>query len=267
MLWTDEAAVAAAECRPPIGVSLGSLSVAAAGLPEHSRQVMARDYYLVLGVDAEASPEQIQAAYKHWTRALQPDTAAAPSEALRELQDAYSVLGHPTRRQAYDRQRGQSQAEPLRPPRSEAEPMAASSAPEVIEFSLRSAAVRSQPSFEELFDRLWGNFEGLARPKAERVESLTVEIRLSPEEAQRGGRARILIPARAQCPACLGHGSVGLYQCWRCEGQGAITSDYPLEVSYPAGIQNEHLERLPLDRFGIENFYLTVRFRVGQPNG
>ncbi len=225
---------------------------------------MARDYYLVLGVDANASPEQIQAAYKHWTQALQPDTAAAPNETLRELQDAYSVLGHPIRRQAYDRQRQQREAEPLRPRRGEAEPLGACSAAEPIEFSLRNAAAQSQPSFEELFDRLWGNFDGLARPKAERVESLTIEIRLNPEEAQQGGRARILIPARAECPACLGHGSVGLYQCWRCEGRGAITADYPLEVVYPAGVQNEHLVQVPLDRFGIENFYLTVRFRVGQ---
>jgi hypothetical protein len=32
-------------------------------------------------------------------------------------------------------------------------------------------------------------------------------------------------------------------------------------VSYPAGLQQDYIVRLPLDRFGIENFYLTVRFR------
>jgi hypothetical protein len=30
---------------------------------------------------------------------------------------------------------------------------------------------------------------------------------------------------------------------------------------YPAGLQQDYIVRLPLDRFGIENFYLTVRFR------
>jgi hypothetical protein len=32
-------------------------------------------------------------------------------------------------------------------------------------------------------------------------------------------------------------------------------------VSYPAGLQQDYIVRLSLDRFGIENFYLTVRFR------
>jgi hypothetical protein len=33
-------------------------------------------------------------------------------------------------------------------------------------------------------------------------------------------------------------------------------------VAYPAGVLNEYVVRVPLSRFGIENFYLTVRFRV-----
>jgi hypothetical protein len=31
-------------------------------------------------------------------------------------------------------------------------------------------------------------------------------------------------------------------------------------VSYPAGLQQDYVVRLSLDRFGIENFYLTIRF-------
>jgi len=33
----------------------------------------------------------------------------------------------------------------------------------------------------------------------------------------------------------------------------------PLELS--CGLQADYLVRLPLDRFGIQNFYLTVLFR------
>jgi hypothetical protein len=32
-------------------------------------------------------------------------------------------------------------------------------------------------------------------------------------------------------------------------------------VSYPAGLQQDYMVRLPLNRFGIENFYLAVRCR------
>jgi len=33
-------------------------------------------------------------------------------------------------------------------------------------------------------------------------------------------------------------------------------------LSYPADLQQDYMVRLPLDRIGIENFYLIVRFRL-----
>jgi molecular chaperone DnaJ len=101
----------------------------------------------------------------------------------------------------------------------------------------------------------------VTRPKAERLESLNVEVPLSPQQAFAGGEVRIMVPARLVCPACRGHGSVGPYECSRCEGHGAVTGEYPVRISYPVGLETDHLVRLPLDRFGIQNFYLTVRFR------
>jgi hypothetical protein len=101
------------------------------------------------------------------------------------------------------------------------------------------------------------------RPKAERLESLTVEILVSPDEARFGGHVRVRIPARAACSVCSGHGAVGSYECWRCEGHGSLTTEYPVEVAYPAGVRDGYAVRIPLTRFGIENFYLTVLLRVG----
>ena len=128
------------------------------------------------------------------------------------------------------------------------------------EISLLRSFETFLPSFSELFDR-WSNFELVTRPKAEQLESLTVDVLLSPRQAFMGGQIRILVPARVTCPTCRGRGSVGSYECWRCEGNGALTDEYPVTVSYPAGLQQDYIMRLPLDRFGIENFYLTVRFR------
>jgi hypothetical protein len=34
-------------------------------------------------------------------------------------------------------------------------------------------------------------------------------------------------------------------------------------LDFPPGIVNNHLVQVPLDSFGIENFYLNVIFRVG----
>jgi molecular chaperone DnaJ len=229
---------------------------------------MATDLYLVMGVDANAAPEQITAAYQHWAEESNPEHDSPATDSLRELQYAFSVLGHPGRRRAYEEQVAQHKVAEAAPvgregPGREAqrfEQGAVGGQP--IEVSLREPLGECHPSFHELFDRLWSNFSLLTRPKAEHLESLTVEIVLTREEARAGGQARIMIPARALCPACLGHGAVGLYQCWRCQGHGSITADYPLEVTYPAGVLNEYVVRVPLSRFGIENFYLTARFRV-----
>src|ERR1700736_4817696 len=45
------------------------------------------------------------------------------------------------------------------------------------------------------------------------------------------------------------------------ESRVVTTGEYPITVSYPAGLQQDYMVCLSLDRFGIENFYLTVRFR------
>ncbi|HEY5915417.1 MAG TPA: DnaJ domain-containing protein [Verrucomicrobiae bacterium] len=215
---------------------------------------MAIDYYVALRVERNASAEQIQAAYKYWAKELQPAEDSAATEELRQLQEAFSVLGHPDRRRAYD---AAKRAEPLRAP-----PAGAAGAGSRREINLRESFQKFHPSFDELFDRFWSNFDLMTRPKAEGLESLTIDVPVSAEEARKGGSARILIPARAECPGCFGHGAVGYYQCWRCGGQGSITADYPVDLAYPAGMINEYTRRLPLDQFGIRNFYLTVRFRV-----
>jgi hypothetical protein len=59
----------------------------------------------------------------------------------------------------------------------------------------------------------------------------------------------------------LGQGSIGPYECSQCEGHGAVTGEYPVTVSYPAGLQEDYIVRIPLERFGIQNFYLSVQFR------
>ncbi len=208
---------------------------------------MAKDPYVTLRVDRDATPEQIQAAYKHWAKKIQPSEDLPPTEEMRDLQQAYTILGHPQRRESYER-------------RHRPEPLRASARHR--EVRLRESFACFHPSFDELFERFWSNFDLMTRPKAERIESLTIEVPLTPEEARAGGEARILIPARAQCPACFGHGAVGFYQCWHCGGQGSITADYPVELAYPPGVVNEHTVRVPLEKFGISNFYLTLRFRV-----
>jgi molecular chaperone DnaJ len=233
---------------------------------------MPKNYYVVLGITADASAEDVKAAFRRRALELHPDRSGKDRTPFQEAQEAYSVLADPERRRQYDGQRRASSArarpaprsaEPMVQERGRAEPLRpVAPARALRELSLMQSFEMYRPSFDELFDRFWGNFAVLGRPKAEELESLTVEVGVSPEEAQDGGHVRVWLPTRAECTACGGHGAIGDYECWRCGGHGSLTAEYPVDVGYPPGIRDGYALRIPLARFGIQNFYLTVLFRV-----
>ena len=234
---------------------------------------MQKDYYRVLRLTPGAAEEEIGSAYRRLVLELHSDLSDFSDQFL-QLQEAYSVLSDPVRRAAYNREAKEIPGRRADVARTGETVIARRNSTELLspvqpmggfeEISLRRSFETFAPSISEIFDRLWSNFELATRPKAERLESLTVDVPLAPEQAFVGGEVRILVPARVVCPACRGLGSVGVYQCWRCEGHGALMREYPVMVSYPAGLRQDYMVRLPLDRFGIENFYLIVRIRPSE---
>ncbi|MGD9233512.1 MAG: J domain-containing protein, partial [Desulfobacterales bacterium] len=118
------------------------------------------------------------------------------------------------------------------------------------------------PSFDEIFDWLWSNFSSLTRPKTSRIQNLTLEVPLTRDQAFRGGTARVLVPARSICPTCRGYGELGFYECSRCAGEGDISGEMPVSISFPPGLTKDHAVMIPLDRFGIRNLHMTVLFRL-----
>ena len=234
---------------------------------------MSKEYYLLLGVSADAAPDEIKAAYRRRALEFHPDQSAGRNDPFLELQEAYDVLSDPMRRAGYDRRASTMptlhgerlfsyEATPMEPSQNRAEVRRAlRPAGAFEEISLAESFATFHPSFEELFARLWSNFTTITRPKAETLQSLTVEVPLSPDQARSGGQLRIIVPARATCPSCDGRGSIGFYECWRCAGHGAITSEFPVTIAYPAGLVNDYVIQLPLENFGIRNFYLQVHLR------
>src|SRR4051812_22253136 len=65
-----------------------------------------RDYYEILGVEREASPEQIKKAYKKLAIANHPDRNRGDDAAVgrfKEAAEAFEILSDPDRRSRYDR--------------------------------------------------------------------------------------------------------------------------------------------------------------------
>ena len=253
----------AAGCR---GLRFPAAAARSAPIPAPAwTAAMQENYYVILGVSADASAEEIKSAFRRRAMELHPDRSGMGSEPFRQAHEAYSVLSDPVERQRYDQQtrvgrRRHFGAEPLVPEPSEA---ASSSAgePWIHEVSLPESFEQYRPSFEGLFERLWSNFKSTTRPKAERLESLTVEVPLTRWQARQGGHVRIQVPVSIRCSVCAGRGHLAGFECWRCAGLGTLGTAAPIDVAYPASTFDS-VVRVPLTSLGIQNFFLTVHFRV-----
>ncbi len=229
---------------------------------------MAKNYYAILGLSLDATADEIKDAYRRLVKEFHPDHYSGDRRTFLDIQEAYSTLSVPSRRRAYDEQIARK---PVRSypefktytSRTQPEPMIPEERPENLgDISLTRSFQTFTPSFDEIFDRLWSNFSSLSRPKSRAVQNLTLEVPITPEQARRGGQARILVPAQAQCPSCRGFCGVGPYECARCAGEGMIVGDFPVSISFPPGLSGDHTVLVSLDRFGIHNIYLAVNFRL-----
>lgn len=238
---------------------------------------MAKDYYAILGVLPSATSEEIRSAYRRRAKQYHPDYFGQNSGPFIRIQEAYDVLSDPANRASYDRAGKESVEIPLYYSRPEPETIR-SRKPSVE--PLRSVPREANlgtisplhsfrtihPSFDEIFDILQNAFDLRAERKSERFQTLTMEVVLSPDQASRGGRARILIPMETACPTCGGSGDAIFWQCRRCNGSGVVRGEFPIEVEYPPGIRDLYKVAIPLDRFGLHEICPILLFRIS-PKG
>ena len=233
---------------------------------------MARDYYVILGVDREATQEEIRDAYRRQAMALHPDLSGYGSGPFLEVQEAYSALGDPRSRRNYDlalsgrvrvtvvpdQAPPSVPAEPLGSSRGHAEPLIPDRGPDI---RVTDSFDTYRPSRDEVVERMWDSGPGTGAAKSGRVAQLHLDVPIAPEEARRGGWVRLRVPGRMQCPVCGGSGGVRFLECWRCTGIGEVRGEFPVEVPFPAGLAGDHALVIPLDRLGRRDLSLTVHLR------
>ncbi len=64
---------------------------------------MAKDYYKILGVEKNASQDEIKKAFRKLAHQYHPDKEGGNEERFKEINEAYQVLGDPKKRAQYDR--------------------------------------------------------------------------------------------------------------------------------------------------------------------
>lgn len=236
-----------------------------------------KDYYFILGVPRTATARDILRAFRELAKLYHPDIAGPQGTAsFQDIIEAYEILSNPERRRHYNL----SLSEHV-DPRAPEPPLSVRPQPEPLIPEQRSYRLYNRPgpivpepisvlhdfatinpSFDALYDRLQRNFTGHGIPKAERVESLHAEIKLTPYEALHGIMVPIGIPVFIRCAACDGPGRDWFSRCLQCQGQGVVETERTIAIRVPPGIQDGSIIELPLRSMGIHNLFLRLHIRI-----
>jgi len=184
--------------------------------------VAQQDYYEVLGVSHEATPEEVKKAYHRLAVKFHPDKNqgdAAAEEQFKAVSEAYQVLGQPEKRAQYDRF-GHAGVGGGAGPGTAFDPM------DVFrEFARRHSAFGG---FEDLFSSfMGGGFEGRRTSTAQRRrgEDLRLALPLSLEEIAHGVEKQVRLKRQVACASCGGSGAKPggrTVRCSQCDGTGEI---------------------------------------------
>ena len=232
-----------------------------------------KDYYEVLGVNRDASEDELKKAYRKlamkWHPDRNPDNPKA-EEHFKEAKEAYEVLTDAQKRAAYN-QFGHAGVDPS----------AGGAAGAGAGFGGFADAFGD--IFGDIFGGAGGGGGSRGRSTVYRGADLRYNLEITLEDAARGTETRIRIPAMEECETCKGsgakpgtqptscttcggHGQVRMQQgffsiqqtcprchgtgkmvaspCGTCSGNGRIKKQKTLAVKIPAGVDEGDRIRL-----------------------
>ncbi|MGE0823159.1 MAG: molecular chaperone DnaJ [Candidatus Binatia bacterium] len=170
------------------------------------------DYYQLLGVNREATEDELKKAYRKAALRYHPDRNPgdkAAEEKFKELSEAYQILSDPEKRARYDRF-GHAAFEQGAGPGG------------------FSGGFDFTGSFEDIFGDIFGDVFGGGRGgrrRARRGEDLSYSMEISFEESAFGTEKTISIPRTVACGTCEGKGNkpgTTAKTCGVCRGSGQV---------------------------------------------
>ncbi len=172
-----------------------------------------RDYYEILGVKKDASKDQLKKAYRRLVKKYHPDVNKEPDaeEKFKEVQEAYEVLSDDGKRSAYD-QYGHAGTAGFNPGGSS-----------------NGFDYQGTPfDMGDIFNTFFGgsdfgfNFSNSERNREDMGSDIRYKVRVSFDEAMKGGEYKIKIKREDRCEKCNGSGSSDGKdkECPVCHGTG-----------------------------------------------
>jgi molecular chaperone DnaJ len=171
-----------------------------------------RDYYEVLGVQRDASKDQIKDAYRTLAMQFHPDRNKSPEaeERFKEISEAYAVLSDDQKRQQYNTLGHSGFDQRYKQ--------------EDIFRGADFDSVFRDMGFGDIFRTFFGG-GGFGAERNNTGQDLAYNLEITLEEAAKGAEKEIEIPRTERCDICGGSGAApgtSAKVCPRCGGSGQV---------------------------------------------
>ncbi|MFH1188816.1 MAG: J domain-containing protein [bacterium] len=176
-----------------------------------------KDYYTILEVKKDSSPEEIKKAYRRLAHKYHPDKAGGDEAKFKEINEAYQVLSNVEKRHQYD-QFGQTFSGGQTPPGGFGGANAGG-------WNVHTGGFEDISDLGDIFDAVFGSGARQKRRTYHRGADLELPVSITLKEAQKGKKVDFSFETYVLCTSCKGIGydeSAGTAQCERCDGKGEI---------------------------------------------
>ena len=173
-----------------------------------------KDFYDILGINRDASDDDIKKAYRKLATKFHPDRNPDSKDAedkFKEAKEAYEILSEPEKRRAYDTY-GHAGVNP----NLSGGPGGFNSGEGFGGFS---------EAFGDIFGEIFGGGRGRGGQQVYRGADLRYNMEITLEQAARGTETKIRIPSLDECDTCHGTGAkpgTKPKTCQTCNGQGQV---------------------------------------------
>ncbi|MBC7982117.1 DnaJ domain-containing protein [Candidatus Parcubacteria bacterium] len=173
---------------------------------------MSKDYYKTLGVDKNASPEEIKKAFRKLALEHHPDKTGGKDEKFKEINEAYTVLSDKSKKEQYDRfgSAGPSMGG------------GGGQGFDGFDFSGFNQGGNVDFDLGDIFGSFFGGGArgGRGRQQQKKGEDIMINVQLSFKESVLGADKAIEYSRHKTCSTCNGTKGTDLKKCSHCDGNG-----------------------------------------------